>query len=77
MLLKGGMRMLAWELVGAVVGAGLASGREIASFFTQYGGWGMLGVVLSVGVLVSLADVTLPSSWRGRWPERLWLHLWM
>lgn len=72
MLLKGVMRMLAWELVGAVVGAGLASGREIASFFTQYGGWGMLGVVLSVGVLVCLADVTLPTSWCGRWPERLW-----
>ena len=31
--------MLAWELVGAVVGAGLASGREVASFFSQYGVW--------------------------------------
>lgn len=64
--------MLAWELVGAVVGAGMASGREIASFFTQYGGWGMVGILLSVGVLVWLSDVRHPAPWHGRWPERLW-----
>lgn len=72
MLFKGGMRMLAWELVGAVVGAGMASGREIAAFFTRYGQWGMLGILLSVGVLMLLSDVGLPASWLHRWPAALW-----
>lgn len=64
--------MLAWELVGAVVGAGMASGREIATFFTQYGTWGMLGILSSVGVLLLLSDVTLPPAWQHIWPATLW-----
>lgn len=64
--------MHAWELVGAVVGAGLASGREIASFFARYGGWGYIGILLAVGMLLFLADVPLPSAWPGRWPGKLW-----
>ena len=64
--------MLAWELVGAVVGAGLASGREIAAFFTQYGRWGIVGILLSVGVLMLLSDVSLPAAWQYRWPAALW-----
>lgn len=67
--------MLAWELVGAVVGAGMASGREIASFFAQYGRWGIAGVALSVCVLICLSDVGIPSVWWGRWPEKLWMLL--
>lgn len=64
--------MLTWELLGAVVGAGLASGREIASFFGRYGAWGYAGIVLSAAVMALLAGARLPEKWRGRWPERLW-----
>ena len=64
--------MLTWELVGAVVGAGLASGREIAAFFAQYGAWGYSGAIAAVAVLILFANIKLPISWRTRWPERLW-----
>lgn len=67
--------MHAWELVGAVVGAGLASGREIASFFARYGGWGYAGILLAVGMLLFLADVPLPANSHGRWTGRLWKAL--
>ncbi len=46
----------AWELLGAVVGAGMASGREIASFFAQYGLWSFPGIVLAVFTMLFLAD---------------------
>lgn len=65
-------RTLPWELLGAVVGAGLASGREVASFFGRYGAWGFAGVALAAGTLLLLGSTELPGSWRGRWPERLW-----
>ena len=66
------MRMLTWELLGAAVGAGLASGREIASFFGRYGAWGFAGIALSAASIALLADARMPEKWRGRWPERLW-----
>lgn len=64
--------MLTWELIGAVVGAGLASGREIASFFSRYGAWSYAGILLSVGTMVFLADAALPQFWYGRWQEKMW-----
>ena len=67
--------MATWELFGAAVGAGLASGREIASFFGRYGAWGYAGIVVSAAVMALLAGARLPSAWRGRWPERLWRTL--
>ncbi|WP_078547904.1 YkvI family membrane protein [Litchfieldia alkalitelluris] len=33
--------------VGTVVGAGFATGREIVEFFTQYGFFGLLGILIS------------------------------
>lgn len=33
--------------VGAVMGAGFASGQEIQQFFARFGYWGLVGVVLS------------------------------
>ncbi|HBV86650.1 hypothetical protein [Desulfosporosinus sp.] len=33
--------------VGAVMGAGFASGQEIQQFFARFGNWGLIGVVLS------------------------------
>lgn len=69
------MNRLPWELIGAIVGAGLASGREVASFFAQYGPWSWLGIALAVGVLFFLADVPLPASWQGRLPGKAWRAL--
>lgn len=63
---------LHWELLGAVVGAGLASGREIASFFGRYGLWGYAGAALAVGTLFVLGGTEMPDAWHGCWPERLW-----
>ena len=44
---------------GAVVGAGFASGREIVSFFSQYGNlsWGM--ILLAAVMMGSLCWLTL------------------
>lgn len=71
----GVMRMLTWELLGAAVGAGLASGREIASFFGRYGGWGFAGIALSAATIALLAEARMPHRWRDRWPERIWRTL--
>ena len=64
--------MLTWELVGAVVGAGLASGREIASFFSRFGLWSVPAILLSVCVMVWLAEAQLPPSWQGSWQGKIW-----
>jgi len=39
--------------VGAVMGAGFASGQEIQQFFTRFGHWGLIGIIVS-SVLFSL-----------------------
>ncbi|GAB6153428.1 membrane protein [Desulfosporosinus burensis] len=39
--------------VGAVMGAGFASGQEIQQFFVRFGHWGLVGIILS-SVLFSL-----------------------
>lgn len=39
--------------VGAVMGAGFASGQEIQQFFARFGRWGLVGIVISA-VLFSL-----------------------
>lgn len=63
--------MLIWELIGAAIGAGFASGREIAVFFAQYGRWGFAGLAAAGGMLL-LAGEPLPTSWHKRWPEKVW-----
>ncbi len=52
--------------VGAVMGAGFASGQEIQQFFARFGHWGLIGVVLS-SVLFSLlgwAMLDLQERWK-------------
>lgn len=63
--------MLVWELIGAAIGAGFASGREIAVFFAQYGTWGYAGLAAAGGMLL-LAGESLPVSWQNRWMEKIW-----
>ena len=57
-------RYVPLEMVGAVVGAGLASGREIAAFFSRFGAWSRGGVVLACMVLGLTAALQSPG--RGR-----------
>ncbi len=45
--------ILVMAYVGAVVGAGFASGQEVVQFFVRYGIYGLKGVVLA-GILFSL-----------------------
>ena len=43
-------------IVGALIGAGFASGQEIYSFFYSYGLHGMLGLVVTcilIGILIN------------------------
>ena len=70
----------AMAAVGAVVGAGFASGREIDSFFSRYGAWSWLGVAaaaavaggIALGVMRRPGQGGMPEGWRGRWLGRLW-----
>ncbi|HET6871363.1 MAG TPA: GerAB/ArcD/ProY family transporter [Sporolactobacillaceae bacterium] len=41
---------IAATLVGTIVGAGFATGKEIIQFFSSYGAWGTLGILI-VGLL--------------------------
>lgn len=41
------VKRAAFTYMGTIVGAGFATGREIAEFFTQYGIWGTLGILVT------------------------------
>jgi uncharacterized membrane protein YkvI len=45
-----GALQIAAVYVGTVVGAGFATGKEIVEFFTQYGAFGTVGIVISGGL---------------------------
>ena len=67
----------AWAVVGAVIGAGFASGREVAAFFSRYGVWSWLAVAAAVAAIawISLGAMRspgVPEPWRDRWPGRVW-----
>ncbi|MGN0778082.1 MAG: hypothetical protein ACI4MJ_02955 [Aristaeellaceae bacterium] len=74
------VRNAALAAVGAVVGAGFASGREIDSFFSRGGGWSWLGVAaaaavtggIAMGVMRHPGQGGMPEGWRGGWRGRLW-----
>jgi len=50
--------------VGAVIGAGFASGREIAAFFSEYGPLGWWLIVIATGMMAWLCWVCLKESAR-------------
>lgn len=64
--------ILTWELVGIVIGAGLASGREIAEFFSQYGHWGYAGILMAGVTLIILGGIEYPITWNKPWQYTLW-----
>ncbi|MDP3488251.1 MAG: hypothetical protein Q8S19_10050 [Bacillota bacterium] len=49
----------ALTIVGAVVGAGFASGREVYHFFSRYGANGLLGVIVAMVILCLLCTRVL------------------
>lgn len=40
------------EVLGAMIGAGFASGREVAAFFAVHGAWGVVGALAATAVIV-------------------------
>lgn len=67
----------AWAIVGAVIGAGFASGREVAAFFSRYGALSWLGAAAAIAAIAwiglgAMASPGVPEAWRGRWPARVW-----
>ena len=79
-MLHGGAESMgasAWAMVGAVIGAGFASGREVAAFFSRFGPLSWLAVVAAVAAMawISLGVMRspgVPEVWRDRWPGRVW-----
>lgn len=73
-------RTAAFSAIGAVIGAGFASGREIDSFFSRYGGWSYLGVGGAVGAILLIALGVMrrpglsgmPERWQGRRMAWVW-----
>lgn len=71
---------MALAILGAVIGAGFASGRELMSFFARFGDWSWLGIVCAAGtvmwvvngVLRRTASDGMPDGWRGR----AWATVW-
>lgn len=45
---------IAFTYIGTIVGAGFATGQEILQFFTQYGRWAVLTILLSMGFFIWL-----------------------
>ncbi|MBE9914322.1 hypothetical protein G8C92_09795 [Paenibacillus donghaensis] len=45
---------IAFTYIGTVVGAGFATGQEIIQFFTQYGKWGSLTIMLATVLFIWL-----------------------
>ena len=74
---------VAAEICGAVVGAGFASGKEIASFFSRFGRWSWAGIMLAVavvgavclGVMRRPGVAGMPLAWQGRGLGRVWTAL--
>lgn len=71
------VRSLAWAIVGAVIGAGFASGREVTAFFSRYGALSWLGVATAVAVIAWISAGVMrspgvPDAWKDRWPGRVW-----
>lgn len=54
----------ALALLGAIVGAGFASGREVLRFFTRYGGAGWLGVLIACAFMGACAYLVMRAAGR-------------
>lgn len=55
---------IAFTYIGTIVGAGFATGREILQFFTQYGHWATLTILLTTGLFIWLGTKIMTISRR-------------
>lgn len=66
--MKGSGWVLNWQIaatyIGAVIGAGFASGQEIIQFFSKFGYWGMGGALLAGLLFAWLGCVVVSSAAR-------------
>lgn len=46
-------------IIGTIVGAGFASGQEIQVFFSQFGIWGLFGIIASTGFIIWISILTM------------------
>lgn len=67
---------IAATYIGTIVGAGFASGQELLQFFTAFGGWGLLGIVVaSLGfALLGAFILHLGRSLRTRSHHPIFMH---
>ena len=71
------------EVIGAIIGAGFASGREIDAFFTRSGPWGWAGMAAAAAVIGAVCASVLarpgvagmPEAWQGRPMAAVWRGL--
>jgi uncharacterized membrane protein YkvI len=69
MKLWGKSIQIAATYIGTVVGAGFASGQEILAFFTSYGHWGTVGILLATVLFVWLGYKMMWISYRLKTPS--------
>ena len=50
---------IALTYVGAIVGAGFASGQELTRFFVVFGGSGLLGIIIAGSIFAILGAVVI------------------
>lgn len=79
--MKNGRAASVMACVGAVIGAGFASGREIVTFFTRYGAHAWWLMALAAGMMAMLCALITESArrfggghgWCGLFPGRAWV----
>ncbi len=48
-------------IIGTIIGAGFASGQEIYTFFNKYGGYGLIGLIISIALISIIIYKTFKS----------------
>lgn len=72
--------LAAADILGAIIGAGFASGREIAAFFARFGCWGVAGIVVACicarfilwGAVQPGRVGGMPAHWQNTVMESIW-----
>ena len=49
-------------IIGTIIGAGFISGQEILTFFNRYGGYGLIGLIISLALISIIIYKTLKKS---------------
>lgn len=68
--MRGKTLTAALSLCGAMIGAGFATGREVAAFFSRFGSWSWLGLCAGTGIIAWLGGA-LAAGCAGRGTDSL------